>query len=199
MVYTWYYDKDSLILDKMPVPVPLLPRRPWLMHRSFFYNGRANLPAWLCGHGKRPISLSHTGRSGWPCGPFWRAFRPVLQCAGTQDIAQCGPWHDFLLHRLGPAGGCPFPRHGCRHYPQASIWLRLSALMSMPVVTHASPRLPASLPPIGLAVAAFASCKAYGSLERQVSASVCGHGRRFVAMKKRRATSPAAGVRVGFL
>jgi len=71
--------------------------------------------------------------------------------------------------------------------------------MSMPVVTHASPRLPASLPPIGLAVAAFASCKASGSLERQVSASVCGHGRRFVAIKKRRATRPAAGVRVGFL
>lgn len=157
------------------------------------------MPAWLCGHGKRPISLCHTGRSGWPYGPFWRALRPVLQCAGTQAIAQCGPWHDFLLHRLGPAGGCPFPRHGCRHYPQASTWLRLSALMSMPVVTHVSPRLQASLPPIGLAVAAFASCKAYGSLERQVSASVCGHGRRFVAIKKRRATRPAAGVRVGFL
>lgn len=113
MVYTWYYDKDSLILDKMPVPVPLLPRRPWLMHRSFFYNGRANLPAWLCGHGKRPISLSHTGRSGWPCGPFWRAFRPVLQCAGTQAIAQCGPWHDFFITSFGPG----------RRLPLSAAWL----------------------------------------------------------------------------
>ena len=133
MVYTWYYDKDSLILDKMPVPVPLLPRRPWLMHRSFFYNGRANLPAWLCGHGKRPISLSHTGRSGWPCGPFWRAFRPVSQCAGTQAIAQCGPWHDFLLHRLAPAGGMAAAttrkrQSGCASLPLCPC--RLSPMLS---------------------------------------------------------------------
>lgn len=192
MVYAWYYDKDSLILDKMPVPVPLLPWLPWLMHRSFCLQ-------WASQFAGMALRAWQTAHITVPYGPFWRAFRPVLQCAGTQAIAQCGPWHDFLLHRLGPAGGCPFPRHGCRHYPQASTWLRLSALMSMPVVTHASPRLQASLPPIGLAVAAFASCKAYGSLERQVSASVCGHGRRFVAMKKRRATRPAAGVRVGFL
>lgn len=192
MVYAWYYDKDSLILDKMPVPVPLLPRRPWLMHRSFCLQ-------WASQFAGMALRAWQTAHITVPYGPFWRAFRPVLQCAGTQAIAQCGPWHDFLLHRLGPAGGCPFPRHGCRHYPQASTWLRLSALMSMPVVTHASPRLPASLPPIGLAVAAFASCKASGCLERQVSASVCGHGRRFVAIKKRRATRPAAGVRVGFL
>lgn len=192
MVYAWYYDKDSLILDKMPVPVPLLPRRPWLMHRSFCLQ-------WASQFAGMALRAWQTAHITVPYGPFWRAFRPVLQCAGTQAIAQCGPWHDFLLHRLGPAGCCPFPRHGCRHYPQASTWLRLSALMSMPVVTHASPRLPASLPPIGLAVAAFASCKASGSLERQVSASVCGHGRRFVAIKKRRATRPAAGVRVGFL
>lgn len=192
MVYAWYYDKDSLILDKMPVPVPLLPRRPWLMHRSFCLQ-------WASQFAGMALRAWQTAHITVPYGPFWRAFRPVLQCAGTQAVAQCGPWHDFLLHRLGPAGGCPFPRHGCRHYPQASIRLRLSALMSMPVVTHVSPRLQASLPPIGLAVAAFASCKAYGSLERQVSASVCGHGRRFVAIKKRRATRPAAGVRVGFL
>lgn len=192
MVYAWYYDKDSLILDKMPVPVPLLPRRPWLMHRSFCLQ-------WASQFAGMALRAWQTAHITVPYGPFWRAFRPVLQCAGTQAIAQCGPWHDFLLHRLGPAGGCPFPRHGCRHYPQASIRLRLSALMSMPVVTHASPRLQASLPPIGLAVAAFASCKASGCLERQVSASVCGHGRRFVAIKKRRATRPAAGVRVGFL
>lgn len=192
MVYAWYYDKDSLILDKMPVPVPLLPRRPWLMHRSFCLQ-------WASQFAGMALRAWQTAHITVPYGPFWRAFRPVLQCAGTQAIAQCGPWHDFLLHRLGPAGGCPFPRHGCRHYPQASTWLRLSALMSMPVVTHASPRLQASLPPIGLAVAVFASCKASGSLERQVSASVCGHGRRFEAMKKRRATRPAAGVRVGFL
>lgn len=83
MVYTWYYDKDSLILDKMPVPVPLLPRRPWLMHRSFFYNGRANLPAWLCGHGKRPISLSHAGRFGGRFGPCRNALahRPLRNAA----------------------------------------------------------------------------------------------------------------------
>lgn len=192
MVYAWYYDKDSLILDKMPVPVPLLPRRPWLMYRSFCLQ-------WASQFAGMALRAWQTAHITVPYGPFWRAFRPVLQCAGTQAIAQCGPWHDFILHRLGPAGGCPFPRHGCCHYPQASTWLRLSALMSMPVVTHASLRLPASLPPIGLAVAAFASCKASGSLERQVSASVCGHGRRFVAMKKRRATRPAAGVRVGFL
>lgn len=126
MVYTWYYDKDSLILDKMPVPVPLLPRRPWLMHRSFFYNGRANLPAWLCGHGKRPISLSHAGRFGGRFGPCRNALahRPLRNAArGMIFITSFGPGRRLPLSAawLPPlpasvnldAPLCPYVHAGC--------------------------------------------------------------------------------------
>lgn len=71
MVYTWYYDKDSLILDKMPVPVPLLPRRPWLMHRSFFLQ-------WASQFAGMALRAWQTAHITEPYGPFGMAMRAVL-------------------------------------------------------------------------------------------------------------------------
>lgn len=83
MVYAWYYDKDSLILDKMPVPVPLLPRRPWLMYRSFCLQ-------WASQFAGMALRAWQTAHITVPYGPFGMAMRAVLAGVSARVAMR---WH----------------------------------------------------------------------------------------------------------